>query len=74
MSKYRLDFKEPSWDWDETTPCQYYPSQEDAEIAMRRAVEVEEQRFRHFRICEAKTPGDWVFVEEFNFDHPKNSN
>ncbi len=67
MTKYRLDFKEPSWEWDDTTPCQYYPSREDAEKDMHRALEVEGQRFKYFRIYEWKEPGDWALVEEFSF-------
>lgn len=72
MSNYRLDFKEPSWNWDDTTPCQYFPSREEAEIDMRRAAAVDGQRFKHFRIYESKSPGDWVLLGEFDFNRPIN--
>jgi hypothetical protein len=70
---FRLDFKEASWEWDDATPCQYYPSLEDAKTAMRRAIEVDGQRFKNFRIYEQKAPGDWLIVDELNPEQPENS-
>ena len=74
MIKYRLDFKEPSWEWDQTTPCQYYSALDDAKKAMHRAIEVAGQRFKNFRIYEQKAHGHWLMVGEFDFEQPENSN
>jgi hypothetical protein len=70
--KYRPDFKEPSWEWDETTPSQYYATLDSAKTDMYRHPGIE-GRFKNFRIYE-RTADCWVLVGEFDFEQPERSN